>query len=159
MNTPKQSNGSEDIIRRYAAPAVPDIPPQGEDECGLPDLKAGAIGCCARPSNKPCFSIHFLKPDGSVRSFQYRDLDSNTSYEAGAITLKFLGMEPVKVVIRGRNLWSLYDYIHAHRMPWIMEASREMGQDAKGPDGKPLPVVSAIRFEAVSEEGHSRQTG
>jgi hypothetical protein len=130
------SRGNDDHLKPFMRPSAmlgahDDVPAQGEEECGLPDRRAGDVGCCARPANKPCFSIHFLKPDGSVRSFQ----------------MKFLGMEPLKVTVRGRNLWTLYDLVHCHRMPWIMEAARDMGQGGKD------PVVTAIRFEAESDDG------
>jgi hypothetical protein len=51
----------------------------------------------------------------------------------------------VKVTIRGRNLWRLYDYIHQHRIPWIMQASRDFSQDGQ-------TIVTDIVFTNVTTE-------
>jgi hypothetical protein len=80
----------------------------------------------------------------SLTSFQYAHLDSHSTDTAEFITLKFLGMEPVKVAIRGRNLWRLYDYIHQHRVAWIMQASRDFAQDGQ-------TIISQVTFAAVKE--------
>lgn len=34
----------------------------------------------------------------------------------------------MQVTIKGRNLWRLYDYVHQHRMPWIMQADRDLAE-------------------------------
>ena len=80
-----------------------------------------------------------------MHSFQYVHLDSYSTYTAESITLKFLGMEPVKVVIRGRNLWRLYDYIHQHRIAWIMQVARDFAQDGQ-------TVVTQVNFRAAVKE-------
>jgi hypothetical protein len=131
-------------LRSVMRPSVADLP-QAEDELGLPSLGDKQYVPCARPANKPLYSIHFISPKGEVRSFQYVHLDSNSSFTAECITLKFLGMEPEKVVIRGRNLWRLYDYIHQHRMPWVMQAARDFAQDGQ-------TVVTQVAFTAVRQE-------
>jgi hypothetical protein len=94
------------------------------EEQGLPALKEGEYQPHARPSNKPLYSLHFLTPDGNVRSFQYVHLDSNNRYTAEQVTLTFMGTEPVRITLQGRNLWRLYDYIHQHRISWVMQAVR-----------------------------------
>jgi hypothetical protein len=45
--------------------------------------------------------------------------------------LVFMGLEPVRVIIDGRNLWRLYDYIHQHRIAWVMVASRDFAKDGQ----------------------------
>jgi hypothetical protein len=119
--------------------------PQAEDELGLPSPGEKQYVPYARPANRPLYSIHFISPKGEVRSFQYVHLDSNSSFSAECITLKFLGMEPEKVVIRGRNLWRLYDYIHQHRMPWVVQAARDFAQDGQ-------TVITQVAFTAVHQE-------
>ena len=52
----------------------------------------------------------------------------------------------VAVTIRGRNLWRLYDYIHQHKMPWVMRV--DVGRDFAADDE---PVVTAIEFAEVKE--------
>jgi hypothetical protein len=44
------------------------------------------------------------------------------------ITLRFAGTHVMQVTIKGRNLWRLYDYVHQHRMPWIMQADRDLAE-------------------------------
>lgn len=115
-----------------------------EDE-GLPNLKEGEYQPHARPSNKPLYSLHFITPDGNVRSFQYVHLDSDSRYCAGKIVLRFMGTEPVNVVVEGQNVWRLYDYIHQHRIAWIMQSSREFA--AKG-----TTVISRLSFVPIGDE-------
>src|SRR5437763_1598314 len=110
-----------------------------DDETGLPSLDEKQYAAHARPANKPLYSIHFVTPAGEVRSFQYVHLDSNSCYTAGCITLKFLGMEPLRVILHRRNLWKAYDLIHQHRLAWVMQASREFAQDGQ-------TIVTEIAF-------------
>ena len=56
--------------------------------------------------------------------------------------VRFAGLKSVQVTIRGRNLWRLYDYLHQHRMPWIMRADRDFADDKE-------PIIIAIDFEDV----------
>ncbi len=126
-------------MRQVAAEA-----PQDE-ESGLPSLADKQYAPHARPANKPIYSIHFVDPAGDVHSFQYVHLDSHSTYTAECITLKFLGMQPVRVVLRGRNLWRLYDYIHSHRIAWIMQAARDFAQDGQ-------TVVTQIAFTNVTAD-------
>ena len=43
---------------------------------GLPSQAEGTYQAYGQPASKPLVSIHFITPDGCVRSFQYRHLDS-----------------------------------------------------------------------------------
>ena len=113
-----------------------------EDESGLPSLNDSVHLPHARPSQKPLYSIHFIMPKGEVWSFQYMHLDSKSSYSGELITLRFLSMEPVQVQIHGRNLWRVYDYIHQHRMPWVMEAVRDFAKDGQ-------TIITRIRITPV----------
>ena len=119
-------------------------PPSADDESGLPSLQDGEYQPFARPSNKPIHALHFVDPKGEVRSFQYVHLDSDSRFEAERITLRFLGMEPTKVTIEGRNLWRAYDYIHQHRIAWIMASSRDMAQNGQ-------PIVTRVSFTIIRE--------
>ena len=119
--------------------------PAEEEESGLPSLKDGEYQPHARPSNKPVYGIHFVTPGGDVRSFQYVHLDSGSQFAAGRITLAFMGMEPVRVTIEGRNLWRLYDYIHQHRMPWVMVAGRDFAEDGQ-------TIVIRVTYQAIKGE-------
>ena len=77
-----------------------------ETEEGLPATNA-EYRPFSRRSNKPEFSLHFITAAGTIRSVQYAHLDSGSSYTAECLTLRFMGMEPLKVVIHGRVLRDL----------------------------------------------------
>lgn len=106
----------------------------------------GAYQAHARPSNKPVQSIHCLLGKEGVRSFQYVHLDSDSQFRVTnggqVIVVRFAGLKSVQVTIRGRNLWRLYDYLHQHRMPWVMRADRDFAADKE-------PIITAIDFEDV----------
>ena len=103
----------------------------GDEELLLPPRNGRAYVPHARPSNKPLYSLHLLSPSGGARSFQYVHLDSGSTYTAEAIVLRFVGIESVKVTILGRSLWQLYDYIHQHRIAWIMQTTQDFAQDGQ----------------------------
>ena len=93
-------------------------------------------------------SVHFILKDRSIRSCQYNQLESDSSFtflpqgKGNRLVLRFSGTAGLKVVIEGRNLWRLYDYIAQHRMAWVHELSAE--RDFEGEDEA---VVNAIDFE------------
>jgi hypothetical protein len=130
-------------LRRAILSTAPEA--DADDDSGLPSLHEGEYQAFARASNKPVYAVHFVTPAGDVRSFQYAHLDSDSRYEASRLTLKFMGMEPVRVTIEGRNLWRLYDYLHQHRMPWVMIATRDLAVDGQ-------PIVIRINYATVSED-------
>lgn len=116
----------EEHLRRFLQPA-----PESDDEFGLPAQSSGDYKPHAAPANKPVFAVHFIKPSGDVRSFQYADLDSDSRYTADAIRLRFSGTRVIEVTIRGRNLWRLYDGIHRQVIRWAMEAARDFAKDGE----------------------------
>jgi hypothetical protein len=127
------------VLRSTTTESVP------EEETGLPLLMDGEYQPYGRPANKPLYSIHFIDSSREIRSFQYVHLDSDSTYSPDCITLRFLGMEPVKVSIHGRNLWRLHDYIHQHRVPWILEAARDLARDGQ-------PIVTEVVFADVTAD-------
>ena len=80
-----------------------------------------------------------------MRSFQYAHLDSDTSFTAECITLRFMGMAARKVLIHGRNLRQLYDGIHQHRTAWVREAARAFAADNE-------PIVTKVQIEPLEED-------
>lgn len=113
----------------------------------LPDPK-DEYKAYARVSGKPVFTLHFILGKDGLVSFQYKDLDSNTSIKmtdrGQAITLRFGGIKPVEIVITGRSLFKLYDYIHQHRMPWVMKADRDFAVDKE-------PVINQVTITGIKE--------
>ncbi len=91
-----------------------------------------------------------FKPGGKAyRCFQYVHLDSDGhigfDQHGQVLTFRFTGMTPVLVLVRGRNLIQIGDYISLHRMPWIRVADRDFAPDeAVDKDGKPLPIITGI---------------
>jgi hypothetical protein len=94
-----------------------------------------------------------FRPGGKAyRFFQYVHLDSDTDLsftpQGQVLTLRFAGMKPVIVTIRGRNLVRLCDYIHLHRMPWIRVADRDF--QATDGSGDNEPIITG--FQVVDAE-------
>lgn len=120
------------------------------DEPMLPELDA-PYQPHSRPAARPAYTLHLLLGREGCRSFQYVHLDSDAAFTAGesgqCIRLRFCGSKVMQVVIRGRNLWRLYDLIHQHRIAWVMQ--QEAGRDFAG-DGE--TVVTDIRVDDVKEE-------
>jgi hypothetical protein len=136
-----------DVLTRRPPKAEREREAEQPTESLLPDPSKG-YEPCARPSHSPLYTLHcILGPDG-YRSFQYVHLDSDSSLSADGkgqvIRLRFCGSKTVAVSIRGRNLWRLYDYIHQHRMAWVMRVDRDF---ATGNE----PVITAIDIEDVKE--------
>lgn len=118
------------------------------EDYDLPDL-GGTYKAHARASNKPVYTLHCLKGREGIFSYQYVHMDSNARFQATdkgqQITIRFAGLKPVELIIRGRNLWRFYDYLFQHRMPWVMQADRDMAQDRE-------PVVTAIEIRELTRE-------
>lgn len=120
-----------------------ELPP----ESNLPDPSRG-YEPYSRPSNKPLYTLHCVLGRDGYRSFQYVHLDSDGSLsvdERGhVVQLRFCGSKTMAVTIRGRNLWRLYDYLHQHRIAWVMrvDRGRDFAQDSE-------PVVNSIDIEEV----------
>jgi hypothetical protein len=107
----------------------------------------------ARAGNKPLHSIHLILRDQSIRTCQYLHLESGSSFttlpqgKGHRLTLRFSSSTAIGIVIEGRGLWRLYDYIAQHRMPWIYEL----------PDGRDFEdarasVIRAIEFQELDPE-------
>jgi hypothetical protein len=118
----------------------------------LPDPSKG-YEPCARPSHTSLYTLHCILGGDGYRSFQYVGLDSNSSLTADGngqvIRLKFCGSKTTAVTIRGRNLSRLYDYLHQHKIAWVMRLDRDR-DFAAGNE----PVITAIEIEEVQEAGH-----
>ncbi|MCE9565983.1 MAG: hypothetical protein K8U57_28500 [Planctomycetes bacterium] len=121
------------------------IKPEVESDSELPDL-AAPYQAHGRASNKSVSTLHCALGKDGYRSFQYMHLDSDSSFRMEAtghvIVVRFVGWKPIQVTIRGRNLWQLYDYIHQHRVPWVMRAERDFVE------GKQT-VITAIEIREV----------
>ena len=91
-----------------------------------------------------------FQPGGKAyRFFQYVHLDSDTDFgftkDGQVMTLRFAGMNPVLVIVRGRNLLRICDYIHLHRMPWIRVADRDFAAGQK-------EIITGIEIVELAEQ-------
>ena len=132
-------------------------PRSDEPDSDLPDPSV-PYQAHGRAANKPVYTLHCGLGREGYRSFQYLHLDSDSAFRieprGHVIVMRFVGTTVVRVTIRGRNLWRLYDYLHQHRVPWVMRADRDFS------DGTDRPVVTAIEFEEVNERGgHDEESG
>jgi hypothetical protein len=127
------------------------IPPKSEAEphSELPDTSAPYLAH-GRAANKPVYTLHCCLGKDGYRSFQYMHLDSDSTFsidhKGHVISVRFVGTKIVQVTICGRNLWRLYDYLHQHRLPWVMRAERDFSD---GTDKQ--VVITAIEIEEVKE--------
>jgi hypothetical protein len=138
------------LTRRRPEPAretEAELPP----DILLPDLSK-AYEPCSPPSRHSLYTLHCILGAEGYRSFQYVHLDSDASLSADGkgqvIRLRFCGSKATAVTIRGRNLWRLYDYLHQHRMAWVMRTDRDR-DFATGNE----PVITAIDIEEVRDAG------
>lgn len=115
-----------------------------EDEAGLPPREGGEYRPHSPPANKPVFALHLIQPGGRIRTFQYSDLDSDSSYGPEEIRLRFSGTRVMEVVIRGRCLWRLYDSLHRQVIRWVMQATQDFARDGEC-------IVSRIDVAAVRQ--------
>jgi hypothetical protein len=131
-------------LRQVLGQTDPDVIEPENEDWGLPSQTNGDYEPYGRAANKPLVSVHFVTPDGCIRSFQYRHLDSDSRFDRQRITLRFLGYRPTVVLIEGQHLWELYSYLHQDRTPWIMAAARNFPEKGK-------PFVSKLTFIDITE--------
>lgn len=120
-----------------------------EAEWLLP-VHGGSYHAFGRPANRPLCTLHFALGKEGYRSYPFMSLDGDSRFtvdgKGHVIVLRFAGMTPVTVTIRGRNLARLYDYIHQHRTPWVMRIDE--GRDFVEGDE---PVVTGIEIEEIKQ--------
>lgn len=104
----------------------------------------------SRPWIKPLYTLHCILGRDGCQSFSNMQLDSGSTFSTDpsgqVIRLRFCGSKTTAVTIRGRNLWKLYDYLHQHRIAWVMAVDR--GRDFAADDA---PVITSIQIEDVKD--------
>jgi len=156
---------SEGLVRERFRPqssirAIVDAPtadpdrrePGVEEADGLEGFspESTAYQAHARAGNKLLPSIHFILRDRSIRTCQFMHLESGSRFEflpqgkGHRLAFRFGGSTSLGVVIEGRNLLRLYDYIAQHRMAWVCELPEERDfEDDRA------AVARSICFEAT----------
>lgn len=150
----------EDVLERKsrtASVAADNVIPLHpiESESLLPDERAEYTAAAVQ-SNKGLARLVCVmgragfQPGGKAyRAFQYMHLDSDASFgytkDGQEMVFRFVGLTPLEVTVRGRNLLRIFDYIQLHRIAWIREADRDF-EDGEAVDekGRPLPIITSI---------------
>jgi hypothetical protein len=122
---------SEKVVSLHAVEGDPLLPGDGDPYKAAGMQSTGSLTrlCCI-------MGREGFQPGGKAyRFFQYVHLDSDTDFgftkEGQVVTLRFAGLHPVVVIVRGRNLLRICDYIHLHRLPWIRVADRDFAEGSK----------------------------
>jgi hypothetical protein len=139
--------------------------PDLDDDASLPDMDSdyqavsslaprGLVRLCCVMGGK-----EFKKEGGKpYRAFQYVHLDSDSDfgYEANGqvMTLRFSGLMPVTIIVRGRRLLRTWDAIQLHKIAWIRVADRDFPNGkAVDADGVPIPFITSIDIQPVKSHG------
>ncbi|MFT3920949.1 MAG: hypothetical protein QM778_00285 [Myxococcales bacterium] len=139
----------DEHLKDYLARATTSRDAAGGDDGPVLPTASDAYKAYAKRA-QPVYTLHCLLGATGCRSFQYADLDSDSRFtidrRGQAIALRFVGSKTTTVLIRGRNLREIYDYIHQHKTLWVMQLDAE--RDFL--DGKE-PVITAIEFPEADE--------
>ncbi|MCY2936642.1 MAG: hypothetical protein NT172_21075 [Planctomycetota bacterium] len=98
----------------------------------------------AEPSDHLLTCLHLILSDGSIHSFQYHHLESHSQLQylpqggGQRMSLVFSGRQESRVLIQGRDLITLYDYLNQHRIAWVRDISALLDFSAE------LPLTIAL---------------
>jgi hypothetical protein len=143
---------------RRAGPSPADPSPRAADEEAMLPAAGDPYKAASFPANRSLTRLvlvmgkeGFQQGGKAYLFFQYVHLDSDTDFaftrEGQIFTLRFAGIKPAQMVVRGRNLLRICDYIHLHRMPWIRMADRDF-TTADGVSDKE-PIITNIQVVPV----------
>jgi hypothetical protein len=128
------------------------------------DYKAAAVVSNGSVARLCCImGKEEFKPGGCPYVFfQYVHLDSGGEFgfdkDGQVLRLRFSGMVPMTVTVRGRHLLQLCDYIQLHRIGWIRQADRDFTDDeAVDANGQPEPIISRIEIFPVAPVGRRQE--
>lgn len=120
--SPPQANGEA-----AREPAADPLPPMER----LPPLPGPGdpYKAYARPANQMLPTLVLLLADASVKAFSYNNLDTldllpaKDAGDGPVMVLRFSGIVATEIVLTGRDLDELYNYLGFHRVAWIRERS------------------------------------
>lgn len=104
-----------------------------------------------RPTNHNIPRLHVVERSGTVHTYQYVHLQSDSSFAATengqVFTLEFALTDQrlARITVEGRNLWRVFDYCTLHRWPYLKAADRDIAQGKE-------PVITDIRIEEMVQE-------
>ncbi|WP_422929693.1 hypothetical protein [Singulisphaera sp. PoT] len=153
----------EDVLDRTRRPAVPATEGEGrhqgaEQDALLPSqsdpYKAAGSPFKGSLTRLACVmgKEGFQTGGKAYRFFQYVHLDSDSEFgfskDGQYFTLRFAGLAPVLITVRGRNLLRICDQIQLHKIPWIRLADRDFFAADGGPNDQ--PVITEIRVDVIA---------
>ena len=105
----------------------------------------------ARPANRPLPSLSLLKADGTVWTYPYSCrvegphlVPAEDTAKNWVVVLKFAGLAGIQIMLYGRRLEQLTNYLAHHRTAWVREQPKgKLIQEADA------PVVTAIAIKEV----------
>ena len=106
-----------------------------------------------RPANHAIPRLHFILGDRTISFCQYAELTSfgkffpATGGTGESFILYFNGRVPMEILVEGRNLWAIFDYISVHRLPWVRELLK--GRDF---EDERASVIHRITIRPVTQE-------
>ena len=105
----------------------------------------------ARPSNRPLPSLSLLKADGTVWTYPYACrvegphlVSAEDAAKHWVVVLKFAGLVGIEVMLYGRRLEQLTNYLAYHRIAWVREQPK--GKIVQETDA---PVVTGISIKEL----------
>jgi len=142
------------IVSRSQRPPISDGLPAPDEAAPLP-TPGDPYKAASMPSNHPLTRLccvmgrsGFKNGAKAYRFFQYANLDSDGDfgYVDGSqqFTLRIACRLPKLIIVEGRNLLRICDYIQLHRQSWIRMADRDFGDDGLPPQE---PLITSIRIE------------
>ena len=117
------------------------------EDATLPDPASDYDKAWGNARVKPTATLHCVLGSAGYESFTYAHLAANHKFRFGKqqeIILQFIDGKRWQVIIRGRNMLKLYDYILQCRMPWVRKADRDFETDK--------PIVTDIQIVELKEE-------
>jgi hypothetical protein len=113
------------------------------------------------PDNNPLTRlVIFLGKEGvkpgatAYRILQYVHVDEAefgfTATGDQRFSFIFAGKRPKQLIVKGRNLQRICDYISLHRMPWIRLCDRDFRSGDGVPDDE--PIITQVEIMDLKEE-------
>ena len=158
---PTQGRGSWDEgvsrVTNHGKPAA--AVPAFEDEAEyFPDPAADYVAS-GRPCYKVLSSLLVLHNAAGIKAtgkqfqqFQYRDLvsddaESGLAADGLSFSVSWQGRITQRMIVQGRNLKLIFQYLSCHRLPFLRAADRDF-QDGASQE----PIITSIEIEEIKEE-------
>jgi hypothetical protein len=133
-----------------------DKPPASQEERLFSESRnmreeAEDLGTCAStPRTKWLPAFHVKRGPEGTRSFDYSHMALKLYDDSGTrFTIEFYEPEGWRMVVHGRNLWIIYNYLVQHRLEYIAEIDRDFEDGDK-------PVITRIDIDSLKDGAEAR---